>query len=68
MIDRDEITVQTVDYSYDLYNRLVRLRNRVENAWSQVDVQLASLRDHVRTCSAVDEAGVDGDALDAGVR
>jgi LemA protein len=23
-----------------LYNRLVRLRNRVENAWSQVDVQL----------------------------
>ena len=22
-----------------LYNRLVRLRNRVENAWSQVDVQ-----------------------------
>jgi LemA protein len=23
-----------------IYNRLVRLRNRVENAWSQVDVQL----------------------------
>src|SRR6478735_6411354 len=23
-----------------LYNRLVRLRNRCENAWSQVDVQL----------------------------
>ena len=23
-----------------LYNRLVRLRNRVDNAWSQVDVQL----------------------------
>ena len=23
-----------------LYNRLIRLRNRVENAWSQVDVQL----------------------------
>jgi LemA protein len=23
-----------------LYNRLVRLRNRVENAWAQVDVQL----------------------------
>jgi LemA protein len=23
-----------------LYNRLVKLRNRVENAWSQVDVQL----------------------------
>ena len=23
-----------------LYNRLVRLRNRTENAWSQVDVQL----------------------------
>ena len=23
-----------------MYNRLVRLRNRVENAWSQVDVQL----------------------------
>ena len=22
------------------YNRLVRLRNRVENAWAQVDVQL----------------------------
>jgi LemA protein len=23
-----------------LYNRLVKLRNRVDNAWSQVDVQL----------------------------
>ncbi len=23
-----------------LYNRLVRLRNRVDNAWAQVDVQL----------------------------
>ena len=23
-----------------LYNKLVRLRNRVENAWAQVDVQL----------------------------
>ncbi len=23
-----------------LYNRLVRLRNRAENAWAQVDVQL----------------------------
>ena len=23
-----------------LYNRLVRLRNRTENAWSQIDVQL----------------------------
>jgi LemA protein len=23
-----------------MYNRLVRLRNRVDNAWSQVDVQL----------------------------
>ena len=23
-----------------LYNRLVQLRNRVDNAWSQVDVQL----------------------------
>src|SRR5215210_2355059 len=26
-----------------LYNRLVRLRNRVDNAWSQVDVQLKRL-------------------------
>jgi len=24
-----------------LYNRLVKLRNRVDNAWSQVDVQLS---------------------------
>ena len=23
-----------------LYNRLVRLRNRVDNAWSQIEVQL----------------------------
>jgi LemA protein len=28
-----------------LYNRLVRLRNRAENAWSQVDVQLQRRRD-----------------------
>src|SRR5919199_4647280 len=28
-----------------LYNRLVRLRNRVENAWAQVDVQLQRRRD-----------------------
>src|SRR5438093_13362964 len=28
-----------------LYNRLVRLRNRTENAWSQVDVQLQRRRD-----------------------
>src|SRR5207237_4039944 len=28
-----------------LYNRLVRLRNRVENAWAQVDVQLQRRHD-----------------------
>ena len=28
-----------------MYNRLVRLRNRCENAWSQVDVQLQRRRD-----------------------
>src|ERR687884_1761751 len=28
-----------------LYNRLVRLRNRTENAWAQVDVQLQRRRD-----------------------
>ena len=25
-----------------LYNNLVQLRNRVDNAWSQIDVQLAA--------------------------
>ena len=30
-----------------LYNRLVRLRNRTENAWSQVDVQLTRRHDLV---------------------
>jgi LemA protein len=28
-----------------LYNRLVRLRNRVDNAWAQIDVQLKRRRD-----------------------
>ncbi len=29
-----------VGFGFVLYNRLVRLRNRTENAWAQVDVQL----------------------------
>jgi LemA protein len=34
------IVVLLVTFVVVLYNRLVRLRNRVENAWAQVDVQL----------------------------
>lgn len=29
-----------IGFGFVLYNRLVRLRNRTENAWAQVDVQL----------------------------
>ena len=29
-----------VIYEISLYNKLVRLRNRIENAWAQIDVQL----------------------------
>jgi LemA protein len=32
-------------YGIALYNRLVRLRNRVDNAWAQVDVQLQRRHD-----------------------
>src|SRR4051812_33315138 len=28
-----------------MYNRLVRLRNRIENAWAQIDVQLQRRND-----------------------
>jgi LemA protein len=34
------IVLLIVTFLVVLYNRLVRLRNRVENAWAQVDVQL----------------------------
>ena len=30
------------------YNQLVGLRNRIENAWSQIDVQLKRRADQVR--------------------
>ena len=29
-----------VFYVISLYNNLVKLRNRIENAWAQIDVQL----------------------------
>ncbi|HEY3069739.1 MAG TPA: hypothetical protein VGJ34_05440 [Gaiellaceae bacterium] len=34
-----------------VYNKLVRLRNRVENAWAQVDVQLRRRYDPSPTSS-----------------
>jgi len=34
------IVAVAVFYVIAAYNRLVRLRNRIENAWSQIDVQL----------------------------
>src|SRR3982750_2487234 len=34
------IAVVLIGIVIALYNRLVRLRNRAENAWAQVDVQL----------------------------
>ncbi len=34
------IIVVIVLYVIGAYNRLIRLRNRIENAWSQIDVQL----------------------------
>ena len=34
-----------------LYNGLVRLRNRVDNAWSQIDVQLKRRATSSRTSS-----------------
>lgn len=34
------IVVALVIYVISLYNRLVRFRNRIENAWAQIDVQL----------------------------
>ena len=34
------IVVVLVFYVISLYNNLVKLRNRIENAWAQIDVQL----------------------------
>lgn len=34
------IVVLLVLYVISLYNKLVKLRNRIENAWAQIDVQL----------------------------
>ena len=34
------IIVVLVFYVISLYNNLVKLRNRIENAWAQIDVQL----------------------------
>ena len=34
------VIIVVVLYVISAYNRLVRLRNRIENAWSQIDVQL----------------------------
>jgi len=34
------IVVVIIGWIIGIYNRLVRLRNRVKNAWSQIDVQL----------------------------
>ena len=34
------VVVLLVIYVISLYNKLVRLRNRIENAWAQIDVQL----------------------------
>lgn len=41
------IVVALVGAAVLIYNRLVRLRNRTENAWSQVDVQLRKRYDLV---------------------
>lgn len=34
------LVIVLVAYVISLYNKLVKLRNRVDNAWSQIDVQL----------------------------
>ena len=34
------VVVVLVFYVISLYNNLVKLRNRIENAWAQIDVQL----------------------------
>jgi LemA protein len=34
-------------YAIAIYNRLVTMRNRVRNAWSQIDVQLRRRHDLV---------------------
>ncbi|MCH8204004.1 MAG: LemA family protein, partial [Candidatus Hydrogenedentes bacterium] len=39
------IPVAVVLWFVGLYNGLVRLRNRVKNAWSQIDVQLKRRHD-----------------------
>jgi hypothetical protein len=40
------IVVLIILYAVVAYNGLVRLRNRVENAWAQIDVQLKQPRPH----------------------
>lgn len=53
-----------------LYNRLVRLRNRVDNAWHQVDVQLSRRHSLIPALQVVVEgyAGHERQALDSATR
>lgn len=48
--------VATVAIGIGLYNRLIRSRNRVDNAWSDIDVQLQRRHDLIpRLVTAVDQ-------------
>ena len=47
------IIVVLVFYVISLYNNLVKLRNRIENAWAQIDVQLKRRWDLIPNLSLI---------------
>src|SRR6478609_5051047 len=64
------VVVLLLLYGIATYNGLVRLRNRVENAWAQIDVQLKRRLDLIpnRVETVKGEASHERQALDAGVQ